>query len=425
MTDPKATRHPPLTTFSGMSLTAADGILLEDGSLWSHAATLGERVKGTKFTIDRSCVENFCRVFSTGYPQKVPVDYEHGSTTDDPEIRRARAMGKVPKAGDVVEMKGVFGVADFAGSLRTTAEKLTAAVARPLEDPRNFGLWIRWRPTDKALQSIKAREYTELSIAFDDNWPHNSTGEGQGPAILAVALLNLPFLDDMLPVAASRHGGSPAAPGQEGDTRMEPRTMTLLAVTAAIVGKAVTDEAQATTELTALHPEITGLRSLRAELLTATGETDPAKALAKVKELKAANARLEQEAKTATTTKIDGLVDATFKKYEKRITPALRNLMAPQLRAELEKGVEVDKTETVKALESMKELGITEQVAGGDLGGANANDDVKLDAKARELMTSNPRLKALAEKDHHEAYKEALIHAERELGLNRPQLVTA
>lgn len=413
MSTDRTARH----VFSGMSLAAGDGIMQGDGTLWSHAATLGTRVKGTEFTIDKSVVENFVRVYSSGYPQKVPVDYEHGSTTDDPEIRKARAMGKVPKAGDVLELAGVFGEADFTGALRAAAEKLARDNNRELSDPRNFGLWIRWRPTQKALQAIQAREYTELSIAFDDDYPHNTTGEGQGPTLLAVALLNLPFLDDMLPVAASRQGGTPAGSGN-GDQRMsDKRALTLLAVTAAVVGKAVTDEETAITELQALQPEITGLRSGRAEILTELGITDPTKILATIKELKAAKAKLEGDVATATKARIDSEVETTLKKYEQRLTVPLRAMMATQLRAELEKGTKLAETETVKALESMKELGITEQRSGGDVGGANANDDVKLDAKARELMQSNPRLKQLAAKNEHEAYKEALVEAERTLRL--------
>lgn len=413
-----AERRPPLTLASAMSLSASDGVLQADGTIWSHAATLGMRTKGTQFTIDRKTVENFIRVFTTGYPQKVPVDYDHALTTNDPEVRRARAMGKVPKAGDVLEMQGVFSVTDFTGALKTAAEKLAANAGRALDDPRNLGLWIRWHPTAKALAAIQAREYSELSITFDDDWPDNVEGKGQGPTILAVALTNLPFLDDMLPVAANRHGHLPAAPATpSSEDHMTQRQINLVSAVAALCAKPVTDEEQAVTELTAITPEITGLRSFRVEIANAIGETDPAKAIAAVKQLKAENVRLAAEAETAKKARIDGEIEATFKKYESRITPALRHLMAPQLRAELEKGVELAKTETVKALESMKELKITGQESGGDLGGANADDDVKLDAKARELMGSNPRIKSLAAKDEHEAYKEALVLAQRELRL--------
>jgi hypothetical protein len=65
---------------SSISLTN-DPLVAADGTLWSHAATLGTRYKGEEFCIDRACVENFVKVFTSGYPQKIPVDYEHGSTT--------------------------------------------------------------------------------------------------------------------------------------------------------------------------------------------------------------------------------------------------------------------------------------------------------------------------------------------------------
>jgi hypothetical protein len=424
VTEPRSQRHPPRFIFDAISLGADPALVQPDGTLWSHAATLGCRVKDTAFCIDRACVENFIRVFTSGSPQKVPVDYDHGSTTDDPEIRRARAMGKVPKAGDVLEMRGMFGAADFTGALKTTAEKLAKDAGRTIDDARNLGLWIRWRPTAKALQAIQAREYTELSIAWDDDWPNNTTGEGQGPAILAVALLNLPFLDDMLPVAASRHGGSPAAPGN-GEDRMTTK-LTLLSATAALLGIAVTDEEQAATELTKLQPEIGRLRTFGIDVGAEIGETDPAKAVAKVKELKASNLKFEAEAKAAKKAQVDASIEATLKKYEKRLTVPLKAMFVTQLRAELEKGTKLEDTDTIKALESMTELGIVGQIAGGDLGGANADDDVKIDAKARELMESNPILKAMVAKgEDHKAYVQALSMAERALGLGRKAAATA
>jgi hypothetical protein len=150
-------------------------------------------------------------VFTNGYPKKVPVDYEHASTTDDPEVRKLRAQGLVPKAGDVVELRGVFSSEDFTGDLKSAAEKLSAQAQRPLDDPRNLGLWMRWKPTSRALNAIKAGEYTELSIAFDEDLPRNTDGAGQGPGLWAVALLNTPFLDDMLPVAARATRTRPGA----------------------------------------------------------------------------------------------------------------------------------------------------------------------------------------------------------------------
>jgi phage I-like protein len=70
---------------------------------------------------------------------------------------------------------------------------------------------MRWKPTARALAAIKAGEYTELSIAFDEDIPNNVDGEGQGFGLWAVALSTRPFLDDMLPVAASRDTDPPPA----------------------------------------------------------------------------------------------------------------------------------------------------------------------------------------------------------------------
>ena len=413
MTDTRATRQPPLFTFDATSLGADPALVQPDGSLWSHAATLGTRVKGMEFCIDRACVENFVRVFTSGSPQKVPVDYDHGSTDQDPDIKRARAMGKVPKAGDVLEMRGVFGVEDFTGALRATAEKLAKDNHRELGDKRNLGLWIRWRPTQKALRGIQEREYTELSIAFDDNWPNNTTGEGQGPAVLAVALLNLPFLDDMLPVAASRHGGSPAAPGN-GEDRMTTK-LTLLSATAALLGIAVTDEEQAVTELGKLAPEVGRLRRYATDVAAEIGETDPAKSVTKLKEMKAENARFQAEAKAATKARIDKDVETTLGKYEKKLTLPLKNMIGQQLRAELEKGTKLEETDAVKALESMKDLGITGQNAGADAGGAALDDDAKVAARTEELMKTDPEIKELAaSRGRHAAYLAAAEKAQTE-----------
>lgn len=402
-----------LLVLDALSLAAGEGIVQADGTLWSHAATLGTRVKGTQFSIDRKTVENFCRVFATGYPRKCPVDYEHGSTDDDAVVRAQRAMGKVPKAGDVVEMKGVFGTDDFTGTLKTAAEKLTASGGRPLEDERNLGLWIRWRPTQKALAAIQAREYTELSIAFDDNYPHNTTGEGQGPTLLAIALLNTPFLDDMLSVAASRHGGSPAAPGN-GEERMT--KLTLLAAAAAFLGKPVADEDQAITELQRLQPELTGLQKFRTDVLAATGETDPAKALTRVGEFKTQNEKFVIDLAAAKKAKIDGQITATMTKFEKRLTVPLKDVMSKQLRAELEAGTELEKTETYKALDSMKETGITTQSSAGDLGGAGTADEKKFEARVNEILGSNEEVKSLrTSKGELAAYNRAVDIAEAEL----------
>jgi hypothetical protein len=359
---------------------ASDSLVAADGTIWSHAATLGTRFKGDTFTIDRPTVENFVTVFTSGYPKKVPVDYEHASTTDDPEVRKLRAQGLVPKAGDVVELRGVFSSDDFTGDLKSAAEKLSAQASRPLDDPRNLGLWMRWKPTSRALNAIKAGEYTELSIAFDEDLPRNTDGAGQGPGLWAVALLNTPFLDD----------------------------------------KPVSTEDEAIAELTAHQTEMTELRALVPfrDVIVAefSNEKDAAKIVGTIRELRASVAAADLAAKDAKTKELKATVDATMEKHKAKLTAPLRSLMAGQLTTELAAGKKLDETDTVKALESMKTLGIFTQDAAGDIGGAATDDDVKIDVRANELLDTDPRLKALAARSgRHEAYKEAVVQAGREI----------
>lgn len=413
-------RH--FTNANAISLSAADGVLMADGTLWSHAATLGTRFKGTEFTIDQSTVENFVRVFTTGSPQKAPVDYDHASTTDDPEVRKLRAQGQVPKAGDVLEMRGVFGPADFTGDLKTAAEKLAASAGRPIDDPRNLGLWIRWKPTARALAAVKAGEYTELSITFDEDWPNNVTGEGQGPTILAVALTNLPFLDDMLPVAASRGDGPSGAGDPRRPTTSQEREMTtkltMLSVVAALMGKPVTTEDEALTELSGLQPEITGLREYRNVIGAELGETDAAKAAVKIRQLRADLKAAQDAAAAHQETAIATTVENALKEHEKALTVPLREMIGAQLTTELKAGAKLEETKAFKTLKSLTPTGITERRSGADNGEGSAADslDQKIDAKAKELMTSDAEVKELMNtQGRAAAFRLALVKADKAL----------
>lgn len=400
---------------------AVDSLVLSDGTIWSHAATLGTRFKGDSFTIDKACVENFVRVFTSGYPQKVPVDYEHASTTDDPEVRKLRAQGMVPKAGDVVELEGVFAPSEFTGTLKDAAEKLSAQANRPLDDPRNLGLWMRWKPTQRALAAVKAGEYTELSIAFDEDLPRNTDGEGQGPGLWAVALLNTPFLDDMLPVAASRdpHQASGDRPGADHSHETPIMNQKLLSLVAALRSKSVATEDEAITELTAHQTEIVELRGLVPfrDVVAAefSNEKDPAKIVSTIRELRAKVANAEQAAKDAKTKELKATVDATMEKHKAKLTVPLRALMATQLTTELDAGKKLEDTDTVKALESMKTLGIFQQQSSGDAGAAGTDDDDKLEARAQEILRDDPALSKQAGGDHYGAYMKALERADREM----------
>jgi hypothetical protein len=397
-----------------------DSILLADGTLWSHAATLGTRSKGDTFTIDRPTVENMVKVFTSGYPQKVPVDYEHGSTSADPEIRKLRAQGQVPKAGDVLELRGVFSADDFTGDLKTAAEKLAKDSGRELSDPRNFGLWQRWKPTARALTAIKNGEYSELSIAFDEDWPNNTTGDGQGPTLLAVGLVMRPFLDDMLPVAASAVDDlDPDEPGKTSNERTMTQKVTMLSSVAAMLGKAVSNEDEAIAELTTFTAQTRTAREFAAVVGAELGEPDPVKAATAIRELKAQVKTATDAAAEQKKTAVKTAVEATMEKHKTKLTVPLRELFSSQLATELEAGVKLEETKTVKALESMKSLSLFEQSAAPDVGGAAANDDDKIEALAQQLLESNSRFKQLAATNRFEAYKEALIEAERQFRSTR------
>jgi hypothetical protein len=408
---------------------ASDSIVRADGTLWSHAATLGTRTKEFTFTIDRGCVENIIRVFTSGYPQKVPVDYSHGLVNPDPAVAQARAMGKVPKAGDVKELAGVFSTDDFekVEGLKAAAEKLAAKASRKLDDSRNFGLWMRWEPTVRALQGIQARELTELSITFTTNCTNPSSGEDQGPAILAVALTNLPFLDDMLPVAASQDVSQPAATTTpsittQGDTRMTTAKVTLLAATAAMLGKVVSNEDEAVTELTAnFQPELTRLREYSQKVGAELGEADPAKAAGEVRKLTAKIAKYEADAKKARADQIDEVIKTVRKKYEDRIVPALFDgTIGPALKLELEAGKKLEDTDAVKGLEAMPAHNITGRIALGDDGrttlGAGSGQDDRMAARVQQLMQSDEKVKKEWDKNgEFSAYMMACGIAEDEL----------
>ena len=403
---------------------SADTLVLADGTIWSHAATLGTRFKGAEFCIDRACVENFVTVFTSGYPQKIPVDYEHASTTDDPEVRKLRAQGQVPKAGDVLELRGVFGVEDFTGDLKAAAEKLSAQAGRQLDDSRNLGLWMRWKPTSRALSSIKAGEYTELSIAFDEDLPRNTDGAGQGPGLWAVALLNTPFLDDMLPVAAGRDSDTPPGGRSATLTPERPMNAKLIALVAAVRGKPVATEDEAIAELTAHQTEMTELRTLLPfrDVVSAEfrNEKDPAKVVGEIRELRAKVATAETAAKDAKTKELKATVDATMEKHKNKLTAPLRELMASQLTTELEAGAKVEDTKTVKALESMKALSIFSQSSEADVGGAGVDDEVKMKARVDELMGTNEEVKQLnRSRGRFAAYERACEIAEEEFAATK------
>jgi hypothetical protein len=166
-----------------------DSIVAADGSIWSHAATLGTRFKGSEFTIDQATIENFVRVFTSGYPRRCP------STTSTARRTARRRLGS--RCRRRATCSSCAACSPTAGLHRRAArggrEARGQGRPRSLDDPKNLGLWMRWKPTTRALGMIQEGEYSELSIAFGHDVPNNVDGKSQGPALLAVALTNLPL----------------------------------------------------------------------------------------------------------------------------------------------------------------------------------------------------------------------------------------
>jgi hypothetical protein len=168
-------------------------------------------------------------------------------------------------------------------------------------------------------------------------------------------------------VAASRDlGGSPAAPGKEENTMSK---ITMLAAAAALFGKPVVDEDQAVTELTALQAELPRLREFSGAVGKELGETDPAKAVAKVRELTAAVARHEQAAKDAQAAAMKTTVEATLKEHERSSSPRCARCSSASSRASSARGRSAKDTDVVKALTAAPATGITGRSSGTDLGG--------------------------------------------------------
>lgn len=192
--------------------------------------------------------------------------------------------------------------------------------------------------------------------------------------------------------------------------------ITMLSAVAAMLAKPVATEEEAITELTALQPQITTMREFRSVVAAELdGETDPVKVATKIRELKstvqtAIAAAAEQKKAAIRTT-----VEATIKQYENTMTVPLKAMFTQNLTAELEKGVEVEKSETLKTIKSLKPLGIFDQSAGPDVGGAGASDEDKIEALSNELLEKDPSLKALAARDWAAAKRDANSRAYRQL----------
>jgi hypothetical protein len=275
---------------------------------------------------------------------------------------------------------------------------------------------MRWKPTARALAAVKAGEYTELSIAFDEDVPNNVDGEGQGFGILAVALCMRPFLDDMLPVAASRDTEPPPAKPASREGTM--KSLGALTALAAVFASTVTSDEDAATELPKLLPKVRSNHEFTSVVSAEfSNETDPVKVVKVIRELRADNDRLKKEKDDASKTAAKTTAESTIKQYEAAISSKpLREMLLRQLTGELEAGKKVEETETLATLKSLpkaKNLGQSSSADAASEG--EMTEDQILDAKARELMASDPKLKALAATNESEAYKLALFAAEKAL----------
>lgn len=407
---------------SSISL-AADTAELKDGTIWSHAATKGTRTKnGYTFTIDDDTLDSFVRNFKHGYPAKVPVDYDHGTTNGI-----ATGAQPVIKAGDVLELTAVKSDADITPAIQAQIDKMNAEqLAAGVQDKvDSIGLWMRWRPTSRALSYIKAREYTELSIAFDDDWPDQSD-VGQGPTILAVALCNRPFLDNMVSVAAShgaaRDGGSGAgSPEDEDMTDVKKPSRWALALSA-LTGKPVETDEEITAELTALGikgktqdttiQQLTGFRDVIAAELG--GETDAAKAAVKIREITKERDDAKTQLTTLGATAVKATVDSTIKQYEAKLTVPLKASLEKQLTEELTAGKKLEDTNAYGILKSLAPNLRLEQTTPGDNGTVDLTSDNRVQTRADELLANDPKIKQLAATDPNAATLAAYTQAERE-----------
>jgi phage I-like protein len=376
--------------FSDTTAAGDGGALRPDGTLWSHAVTPGTYVKGEEFEIGAAELTSFVANFNKGYPGKVPVDYEHGTTNGSTSMGMA-----VPKAGDVVEMHAVLSEADITPDIQASIDRTRQewAALGYKRDINPMGLWVRWRPTPKAHQMLKAREYTEMSIAFAMDYAHNATGEGQGPTIKAIALTNRPFVDSMASIAASADTTG-AAPRQT-----EQRTMKLFSAFSARAGKPITTEDEAAVELTALGNRLTSAETDLAAANTFRdaiaaefgGEKDPTKLVAQIRNLNGKVTELTSANAASRDKEISAVVELELQRHEKKLTVPTKKLFGDQLAAELKAGKTLADTDTVKALGSLPALNITDpQSTNASVDGKGITDDVALASRITELSANDP-----------------------------------
>lgn len=419
MPDAAAVQSTPRHFAQGAVSSGGAGLLLPNGTVWSHAAQLGRfQYRGAWVELTPETVRNFAAVFATGYPSKVPIDYEHDSAD------AGSTPGPRAKGGTVCEMRAVLSDDDLTPEIGAVvaAHRAWAQEAGVADTASPYGLWIRWQPVARALSMLREREYTEMSIEWADDVLNPYTGFTQGPAVFAVALTNRPFLNEMIRVAASRdQAATPSASGKP-----EVRMNTFFNRLAALLGKPVATEDEAADEVTrtlsAARTELAArdetIRTLRAHETTVQAlarelGTTPADVAATVRELSAAKAKADADAKAAKDAARDTHVKAFTAKYEPKFAsvPAKDRWVA-RFTADLERGQEPGTTDAEADLGDAPASGHGTQVGAAD-GGANAETDPeeRVAQKAGELMESDEGLRKLSQTDYPKAYGLALTRA--------------
>lgn len=400
----------------------SDALLLaSDGTLWSHAATLGTfKYAGVEFTIGADEVTQMVQNFSAARV-KIPVDYDHGTTNGS-----ADGSKPVPKAGDVVELYAVLSDSDITPAIQAQIDKVKdaqAALGASRDyDPR--GLWARWRPTPKAQQLVSAREYTEMSVAFDVEGV-DKYGADVGTLLKAIALTNLPFLDNMVSIAANdRSSATAGTPANEDNMSDTPNKGTLgfgarLALAASLlVGKPVETEEAATVELAAFkaqhdkdQKELSDLRDFRSVVGAELGKADitPAEAVTKVRELSATAKAATDKATSELANTRKAVIDGITTVHAKKLTVPLKAVIEKQLAANLDAGQKPGETDTEAMLKAMPEVGeLAEQHTQADGGASIDTAELSVvNAKIQAAM-NDPQVKALTAKG---AHNDALLMA--------------
>ena len=107
---------------------------------------------------------------------RVPLDYNHGSTGTNPDATLAAGWVK-----------------------NLTTQQIDG-------DDAHTALMAEVEFTDRARQHVAANEFRYISPEFTFSWTNPQTGAASGAKLLAVALTNRPFLPGMLPVTLSDDG---------------------------------------------------------------------------------------------------------------------------------------------------------------------------------------------------------------------------